>query len=71
MAKEFDVMKWLREVRDKNAEAMKGLSNEEILAKTREATEDSFKKIRLLPGTTIHDAGDWRRGGVPKNQQGR
>ena len=66
----FKVLPWLRAVRDKNAEELKGLSNEEIVARTRAATEDILKKMKAQ-GAVVHDAGDWRRRGVPKNQEGR
>lgn len=36
MATEFKVMPWLRALRDRNAKIEKGMSNKEILKRTRE-----------------------------------
>jgi hypothetical protein len=68
--KDFKVLPWLRELRDRNAEELKGLSNEEIVARTRAATKDVLEKMKAQ-GAVVHDAGDWRRRGVLKNQEGQ
>jgi hypothetical protein len=60
MTNDFKVMKWLRDVRDRNAIEEKGMSAQDRLARNREGSRRNLDAMCKDPNNSVHPAGERR-----------